>query len=595
MIKNRIAQLQQLLNKEDIQAYIIPSTDTHQSEYLPELWRRRAWISGFTGSAGDVVVTAEKAALWTDSRYFLQAEEQLRNTGIQLVKMGVPNEPDIPAFLKEHLQKGDRVGIDPRVISHADAGRMTNLLKKHGLELTFIENNLVDLIWDNQPPLPQYPLKLWPEKYAGEKASVKIARLREQMAREYADVLVISALDQIAWLFNIRGRDVEYNPVVVAYGIITMEEALLFVDKKKLSTEDRDVLSAEMSIRTYEEFQMHLKSLRKNGSRFWLDPALTSQWIYNLVNGKDTLILQSNPITAMKALKNETELAGFRNCHIRDGVAMVKFLHWLTGAVPAGNVDEISASDKLLSFREEQEYFQGESFSPISAYAAHGAIVHYSATRESAAQLKPEGIYLIDSGGQYIDGTTDITRTVALGTPTDEQKDRFTRVLKGNIALATARFPVGTTGIQLDTLARKALWDIAENYGHGTGHGLGVYLNVHEGPQAISYYRGIGVALEPGMISSNEPGYYKEGEYGIRIENLIEVIKDPNTSPSGTQFLKFAVATLCPIDLNLIEKSILTEDEINYINDYHKRVFDTLKDNLNDSEREWLKEATGAL
>jgi Xaa-Pro aminopeptidase len=404
-----------------------------------------------------------------------------------------------------------------------------------------------------------------------------------------ADVLVLSALDQIAWTFNIRGSDVEYNPVVIAYALILKDEARLFLEEGKLSKPDQDVLSRDAAIFPYEDFATQLKDVAKKKVRVLVDKATVSRWIVNHIADPEQIIARQSPVTPMKACKNETELEGFRRCHIRDGVAMVRFLHWLENAVAGGGITEISAAEKLLEFRKEQDLFQGQSFAPISAYGAHGAIVHYSASSESDIELKPEGIYLIDSGAQYLDGTTDITRTLALGEPTEEQKDRFTRVLKGHIDLAMSRFPEGTTGIQLDTIARKPLWDIRRNYGHGTGHGIGVFLNVHEGPQAISYYRGIGEALKPGMICSNEPGFYKAGEYGIRIENLVEVIPDASSETGDQKFYAFSSATLCPIETRLIDKSLLTATEIAYFNDYHKRVKEVLSPLLDEDDKYWLE------
>lgn len=593
MIRKRLSALRALMKKEGIQAYVIPSTDPHQSEYLPAVWQRRSWISGFDGSAGEVVVTANDAGLWTDSRYFIQAEEQLRNTGITLYKIGVAGQPVFQEFLVQHLQPGDKIGIDPRVILKTSADKMQGFFGKHHIEVVYLESNLIDQIWEAQPAFPKGPVMLWPEKYAGESVETKLQHIRKQMEKEGADALVLSALDQIAWTFNIRGTDVDYNPVVISYALILSDEARIFLDQTKISHSDRASLSSQIKLFDYDAFAVHLARLKDSGSKIWIDAATASKWIANRVGRPDQQVVKQSPVTLLKSRKNDTELQGFRNCHIRDGVAMVKFLHWLEERVPAGGVTEISAAKRLYEFRSEQDLFQGESFSPISGYAAHGAIVHYSATEASDAELKSEGIYLIDSGGQYLDGTTDITRTIALGTPTAEQKDRFTRVLKGHLNLAMARFPEGTTGIQLDTIARKPLWDIGENYGHGTGHGIGAFLNVHEGPQAISYYRGIGVALEAGMICSNEPGFYKEGEYGIRIENLIEVQVDQTME--NNRFYTFATASLCPIDSNLIDKSLLDGKEIAFYNDYHERVREELMPLLDGPEQEWLTNATRAI
>ena len=593
MIKERVNALRKLMKKNKLDAYIIPSTDPHQSEYVPALWQRRAWFSGFNGSAGDVIVTKDKAGLWTDSRYFLQAEEQLKDSGIKLYKIGNPDFPDMVQFLKDELQAGENVGIDPRLLAYSEAQKMEIELAAKDINLQLVEENLVDLLWEDQPELPDEAIFILEEKYAGESAQSKLARIRARMAAEGADVHVLTTLDAIAWTFNIRSTDVDFNPVAIAYALITDEKAELFINLKKVPKKIKKELKSVVKLYDYDDFKKRLLKQAKRKSKIWLDQTSISQWIVALIEKKKSpIIFKESPVTLFKAIKNETELEGFRACHIRDGVAMVKFLHWLEQAVPKGGVTEISASDKLESFRAEQDLFKGLSFESISSYNEHGAIVHYTSSPETDVELKPEGIYLIDSGGQYLDGTTDITRTIALGKPTDEQKDRFTRVLKGHIDLAIASFPEGTQGIQLDTLARKPLWNIGLNYGHGTGHGVGSFLGVHEGPQGISYYRGIGVALEAGMICSNEPGFYKAGEYGMRIETLINVVKDEEKSDGEFNFLKFETATLCPIDTNLIEKSLLSEEEIAYLNAYHKRVHDTLAPFFEGVELSWLKKMT---
>ncbi len=596
MSTQRLSDLRKLMKKYKLDAYLIPSTDPHQSEYVPALWQRRAWFSGFDGSAGDIVVTSEKAGLWTDSRYFLQAEEQLKNSEIDLYKMGLPEVPTMIQFLKDELQPGAIVGLDPRLFAHSDINTMQVELAAKKIKLYFPEENFVDMLWEDQPDLPSEPLFVWDIKYAGETSESKLKRIREKMTAEGADIHILTTLDAIAWTFNIRSTDVDFNPVVIAYAIITMEKAELFINLEKLPKKVKKELKPVVKFYDYEDFKKRLLKYAKKSTQIWLDQTSVSQWIVSLIHKKKSpVIYKESPVTLFKAMKNQTELVGFRNCHIRDGVAMVKFLHWLENAIPKGGVTEISASDKLEEFRAEQDLFKGLSFDSISAYNAHGAIVHYTSSPETDVELKAEGIYLIDSGGQYLDGTTDITRTIALGKPSAEQKDRYTRVLKGHIALAMASFPQGTQGIQLDTLARKPLWEIGLNYGHGTGHGVGVFLGVHEGPQGISYYRGIGVPLELGMICSNEPGFYQPGEYGIRIETLINVVKDQEKSSEEFEFYKFETATLCPIDQNLVDKSLLTADEIGYFNAYHKRVLETLAPFLEGVELSWLKKMTAVL
>ncbi len=592
MIKERINKLRELMRKNKIDAYVVLSTDPHASEYVPALWQRRAWLSGFDGSAGDVVVTMKKAGLWTDSRYFLQAEQQLQDTGIDLYKAGLPETPDMLTFLKQELNEGQTVGIDPRVISYQQASQWQKELALRKIKMKFLEENLVDALWEDQPEMPQDPIMVWEDKYAGESVESKLARIRQKMAEKGCQTHVLTQLDAIAWTFNIRSRDVDYNPVVIAYAVITEDEAELFVHKKKITRALKKHLKGLAKIRHYDSFKKRLLKLARRKTRVWLDSSSVNYWVAMLLQKRCELFLEESPVTLFKAIKNETELAGMRACHIRDGVAMVRFLKWLEENVPQGGVTEMSAAQRLEKFRAEQSLYQGPSFETISAYGEHGAIVHYASSPESDVELKPEGIYLIDSGGQYLDGTTDITRTLALGEPTEEQRDRFTRILKGHIDLAIASFPVGTQGIQLDTLARKALWEIGQNYGHGTGHGVGAFLSVHEGPQGISYYRGIGVPLEVGMVCSNEPGFYKAGEYGMRVENLIVVVKDEQKSSEEWSFLKFENLTYCPIDLKLVDLNLLTRDEIDYLNAYHKKVYDILAPYLKKEERQWLKEKT---
>ncbi len=591
-----VKALRKLMKKHKLNAYLIPSTDPHQSEYVPALWQRRAWFSGFDGSAGDVLVTETKAGLWTDSRYFLQAEEQLKGTGIELFKIGVPEVPTLTQFIKSELKSGQTIGVDPQLLSYSEAMEMEKELRSKDIHLDYIEDNLVDQLWNNRPSLPQDPVYVWDKHYAGESAISKLTRIREKMTIEGAEVHVLTMLDAIAWTFNIRSNDVDYNPVAIAYAIITMEKAELFVDTRKISKKLKKELKSIVKIYDYGDFKKRLTKHAKRKTKIWLDHTSVNQWIVSLVNKKKSaVIFKESPVTLYKAIKNETELEGFRNCHIRDGVAMVKFLHWLEQAVPKGGVTEISASDKLEAFRTEVDLFKGLSFESISGFNEHGAIVHYTSGPETDVELKEDGIYLIDSGGQYLDGTTDITRTIAIGKPTDEQRDRFTRVLKGHLQLSMASFPGGTQGIQLDTIARKPLWDIGLNYGHGTGHGVGAFLSVHEGPQGISYYRGIGVPLEEGMVCSNEPGYYKTGEYGMRIETLVYVVKDEARSSEDFEFLKFETLTMCPVDRNLIKKELLSAEEIDYLNTYHQQVYDTLSPFLGGVELSWLKKATNPI
>ena len=591
MIKERIEALRGLMKKNKIKAYLVPSTDPHQSEYLPVMWERRKWLSGFTGSAGDLAITLKKTGLWTDSRYFLQAEQQLQGSGIDLFKIGIPGVPTIPQWLKKELKAEDKVGFDPRLFSYNETQKLKSFLKEWRIKLTPIEKNLIDNIWQDQPPFPKNQIKPHPKKYAGRSIEEKLEMLRQQMKEEKVKAHILTTLDSIAWVFNIRGTDVEFNPVVIAYAIITPKKAMLFTDMEKITRAVRRHLGETVQVYDYDDFRKQLKKLAKSELKVWLDPNSVSYWIVDILKKDCDLFFKESPVTRLKALKNKTEITGAKAAHIRDGVAMVKFLHWLERTVPQGGVTEISASQKLEEFRQELDLYQGPSFETIAGYQEHGAIVHYASTPQTDVELKPRGIFLIDSGGQYLDGTTDITRTIALGKPTAEQKDRFTRILKGHISLAMTRFPRGTAGNQLDTIARKPLWDINQNYGHGTGHGIGAYLNVHEGPQAISYYRGLGVPLEPGMIISNEPGYYKTGEYGMRVENLIVVVEDKNGKTTN-DFYSFETISLCPIDLNLIDKNLLSARELGWLNSYHKKVKELLSPYLNKDEKEWLTKAT---
>jgi len=587
---NKLEMLRKHMQANGLDAYVVPSTDPHQSEYVPSQWQRRSFISGFTGSNGDLVVTENKAGLWTDSRYFVQAEEQLKGSGIKLFKMGLADTPSMLDWIRDELNTNKVVGIDPKVISNDSIKKMTEVFSKASIDIEYIEENLIDLVWKNKIIPKPSKIKVWPEEFAGENIESKLERLRKEMKKNNASSHVITMLDAIAWLFNIRGAGVEYTPVVISYAIVTEDTASLFVDSKTITNDLLTHLKGIVEICDYSDFENHLIKLKESKTSILLHGDSISQWVVEILTDA-SIIFSKNPISILKAKKNACEIEGFKNAHIRDGVAMVKFMHWLDKSVSKGNVTEISAQIKLAEFRSLGKRYMGPSFNTISAYKAHGAIVHYSPTKETDLSLQEEGLFLVDSGGQYLDGTTDITRTVSLGNPTKEQKDRFTRVLKGHINLVMTSFPKGTTGSQLDTIARKPLWDIGLNYGHGTGHGVGSYLGVHEGPHAISYYRGKSTPLEIGMVMSNEPGFYKTDEYGIRIENLIYVVKDEDKSSEDMTFLKFTNLTLCPIDRSLIDTSILDNNEITYLNDYHLNIKNKLSQFLGDDEKEWLIKA----
>lgn len=595
MISDRIKKLRDKMQQNNIAAYIIPSTDAHQSEYLPAVWQRRPYISGFTGSAGDVVITMDKGGLWTDGRYYAQATEQLVGSGIDLYKASDSTTVSIPGFLSTTLKPGETVGVDPKTFSYNAMQSFKNEIVQSGLKLKFIQENLVDSIWDDQPELPVTAIKVHTLKFAGESVETKLSRLRSEMKSAGCYAHVITMLDAIAWLFNLRGKDVEFNPVFIAYAIVTNNKAMLFTRKEKITDEVRQHLGNNVGVFDYNLFNEHLDKLTQMGEKVWIDGNATNYWIVSALEQKCTLFNAPSPVIKFKSIKNEAELKGYRDCQLRDGVAMVNFLHWLEGAVPKGAVTELSAANRLEQFRQEQDMFQGPSFSTISSYKIHGAIIHYSVTEESDIPLKPTGIYLIDSGGQYLDGTTDITRTVALSEPTAQEKENFTRVLMGHINLLLTSFPKGTTGPALDTIARLPLWEIGLTYNHGTGHGVGSYLAVHEGPQSIHNARAFSQPLEIGMICSNEPGYYKDREYGIRTENLINVVRDDAISNQEFEFYKFETHTLCPVDTRLVEKSLMNSNQISWLNDYHKLVREKLSPFVETGAKTWLEKATQAI
>ena len=583
--------LRRAMKRRRLQAYLVPSADPHQSEYVPDCWKRRQFITGFTGSAGDAVVTLDKAGLWTDSRYYLQAERELAGSGFALFRSGLPGVPSWKEWTLEELRAGETLGFDPQLISHKEHADLARVLGDGGIRLKPLEANLIDEIWETRPAPPSGKIGRHPLKYAGETVRAKLERFRKKMAELRLEAHVLTQLDAIAWLFNIRGSDVAFNPVVIAYAIITPESARLFVDRKKVPAAVESVLSRDAGIRPYGDFRKGLQALGKRGRRVWLDEATASRWVADNLRGAD-LIFRPGPVPLFKACKNAAEIEGAKRAHVRDGAAMVKFLSWLEREVPRGGVTELAAASKLEEFRSRQPLYRGLSFETISSYGEHGAVVHYAVKPATDIPVKPEGIYLVDSGSQYSDATTDITRTVCLGEPTDEQRDRFTRVLKGVIALSTVSFPQGTMGPQVDILARQALWDAGLNYGHGTGHGIGAYLGVHEGPQSIAPARGFLIPLQPGMILSIEPGFYKDGEFGVRTENLALVVKDETRSTKALTFYAFETLTLCPIDRHLIKKEMLTEGEISWLNSYHLAVRGALTPLLDTRETEWLRRAT---
>lgn len=589
-INNRIAALRAHIAQEQIQAFIIPSTDPHLSEYVAPHWQSREWISGFTGSAGTVVVTAKDAGLWTDSRYFLQAARQLEGTCITLYKEMLPETPNIPEFLSAHLQEGDCVGIDGKMFSAEEVEHLQKELKKSGICIKSIADPM-QLLWTDRPAMPLAPAFVYDTKYAGMSFTEKLPAVRQAMEAAGADSLLLSALDEIAWLLNIRGNDVHCNPVVVSYLLIEKDKVNYFIQPQKVTPELAEYFSANgISVHPYEEIGDYLNSF--NAHSILMNPAKTNYAIYSAIRPGCLIINGASPVALLKAIRNKQEIAGIHAAMQRDGVALVKFLKWLDEAVPAGKETEISVDKKLHTFRAAQPLYMGESFDTIAGYKEHGAIVHYEATPETDVTLKPEGFLLLDSGAQYLDGTTDITRTIALGPLTEEEKTDYTLILKGHIALAMAVFPEGTRGAQLDVLARMPIWKERMNYLHGTGHGVGHFLNVHEGPQSIRMNENP-ITLQPGMVTSNEPGVYKAGSHGIRTENLVLTV--PAGEGMFGKYLKFETLTLCPICRKGIIKELLTAEEIGWLNDYHRTVYEKLSPDLNNDEREWLKEACKAV
>ena len=588
-INQRLASLREVMKREHLAAFIFPSTDAHQSEYVADHWLGRAWISGFNGSAGTAVVTMTSAALWTDSRYFLAAEEQLHGTEFQLMKLKIPGTPSIAEWLGKELAgvSSPEVGLDGWVNSYAaTSGLISDLRKAGGIT---VRTNLDPLaeIWKDRPSVPENPVEIQPLEYAGEDASSKIQRIRKALRTYHADGMLVSALDDIAWTLNLRGTDVHCNPVFVGYLLIASDKVSLFVDDAKVSAEVRAYLEAHgVSLYNYNKVEDGLKAYSEYN--ILLDGNETSYYLWKTVKCQE-IVAKTSPIPTMKAVKCEAEIAGYRRAMLRDGVAMVKFLKWLVPAVEAGGQTEMSIDRKLTSLRAEQDLFRDISFDTIAGYQAHGAIVHYEASPETDAPLKPEGLLLLDSGAQYQDGTTDITRTIALGPVTEEMKHIYTLVLKGHIQLELAKFPDGASGTQLDALARECMWREGLNFLHGTGHGVGSYLNVHEGPHQVRMEY-MPAPLRAGMTVTDEPGLYLAGKFGVRIENTL-LIKDYMETEFG-KFLQMESLTLCPIDTAPIDVDMLLPEELNWLNSYHAEVYAKLAPYLDEEEQIWLKNAT---
>lgn len=593
VVLNRVARLRELMRREKLDAFIFPSTDAHNGEYVPDHWKGREYISGFNGSAGTAVVTMDDAALWTDSRYFLAAGEQLKGTGYRLMKLKMEGTPTIAQWLGQKLApiNGAQVGVDGMVNSINTVRRLVAELRRRGGITVRTNFDPLSVIWTDRPNIPQDGVSILPLEYAGESAGSKLSRIRARMREKNVDGMLVSALDDIAWTLNMRGSDVRCNPVFVAYLLIGAEEATLYIDEQKISSGTVADYLRSVGVRTdhYNNVAKGIKAF--GGYNILMDPDETSYTLYKAW-GDRPIEEDKSPIPAMKAVKNPTEIEGYRRAMVSDGIAMVRFLRWLCPAVRRGGVTEMWVDKKLTSLRAEQPLFKGNSFDTIVGYGPHGAIVHYEATPESDVELKPRGFVLIDSGGQYMCGTTDITRTIALGEPTDEERHIYTLVLKGHIATEMCKFPANASGTQIDILARAAMWREGYNYLHGTGHGVGCFLNVHEGPHQVRM-EWVAAPLKSGMTVTDEPGLYLAGKFGVRTENTL-LIKEYKTTEFG-HFLEFEPLTLCPIDKTPIDRSMLRGEEVEWLDAYHRMVYEKLSPYLDEEEREWLKGACAPL
>lgn len=593
MIKQRIENIRDLMKEKNIYAYIVPSSDYHQSEYVGDYFKSREFMSGFTGSAGTLIISMDEAGLWTDGRYFIQAENELKDSGIKLFKMGEEGVPTIEEYLLEKLPKNSTLGFDGRVMSVKEGQSLANKLAFKGINIEY-KYDLVNDIWEDRCSLPTEKAFLLGTEYSGESFSDKLSRIRAVMKEKKATTHILASLDDIAWLFNIRGRDVKSNPVVLSYAVITIDSVYLFIDKNKIGKDIRAELSKEnVQIKGYEEVYEFIKNIDEN-EVVLIDTSKVNYAIYNNIPSNVQKIEERNPSILFKSIKNEIELKNIRNSHIKDGVAFTKFMYWLKNNIGKIEITEISATQKLEEFRREQDKFIEPSFSTIAAYKDHAAMMHYSATEESNYKLEPRDLFLVDSGGQYFDGTTDITRTIALGPIPENVRKDFTNVVRGMIRLSKAKFLYGCRGYNLDILARGPLWEEGIDYKCGTGHGIGFVLNVHEGPNGFRWKVREDIddtcILEEGMVTTNEPGVYVENSHGIRIENEI-VVRKSEKNEYG-QFMDFEVITFAPIDLDAIDESLILKDEKVYLNNYHKQVYDKISPYLNEEEKQWLKTYT---
>lgn len=587
--KEKLTALRKIMEREGLDAYIVSGTDPHNSEYLPAAWRQREWISGFTGSFGTAVVLKEEAGVWTDSRYFIQAEKQLDGTGIKLHKLRIPGAVDYPDWLAAHLPAGSRVGLDSFCISVAD---MLSLRKKlEAQAVAVVEKvDLLGEIWLDRPALPEAPLFLVSEAVAGQSVPEKLAVIRQHLCKGNADYFLFSALDEIAWLYNIRCSDIDFNPVAISYAIVGHDKAYLFIKRQKVSSAIQEALAkAGIEIQDYHHLFLFLDTIDKEKC-FCIDPATLNYSVYHHLS-RFPSVESTSPVILAKAIKNQTEIEGYRKACVLDSVAMTKFFYWLESNL-GNHLTETEVSEKLTAFRAQNEGYISDSFNNISAYGENAALPHYSAIPKQDAELQPRGLYLVDSGGQYAFGTTDITRTIPLGPLTHLEKEDYTLVLKGMIALGCSIFPMGTRGCNLDVVARRPLWQACRNYGHGTGHGIGFFLNVHEGPQSIRQELKDQLLL-PGMVTSDEPGIYREGSHGIRHENMILCV--PVSENEFGKWLGFETLTLCYFDTSALLPELMNEEEIEWLNQYHLRVYEETASFLTPEEALWLKEKTKAI
>ena len=587
---SNLNNLRKVMKKENVDYYIIPSGDSHQSEYVPEYYKGRAYVSGFTGSAGTLLVGIEESYLWTDGRYFIQAEKELNGSGIKLMKMNIPGYPSLIEWIKNNVKEGKTLAFDGSTISTNEYKNYKELSEKNGFNIK-MDKDFLNEIWSDRPELSKEKIFIYDIKYCGRCTSEKLQEVRDEMKKLEGENYVIASLDDIAWLFNIRGNDIAYNPVALAYALISDNEAVLYIDEEKVANDDKRRLEAQgVTLKPYNDIYKDIKNVTES---IIIDGAKVNGKLYYLISEDVKIIENLNITTSLKAVKNEVEIKNMEVSQVRDGVAMVKFIKWLKENVGKINMTEISASDKLEEIRAKGEYFKGLSFNTIAGYKDHAAMMHYSATEESQYELNSEGMLLIDSGAQYLDGTTDITRTFILGSITEEEKRDFTLVLKSHIALATTIFLKGTNGCNLDAIARRPLWKYGMDYKCGTGHGVGFFLNVHEGPQGIRPF-GNTIALEPGMILTNEPGVYKENKHGIRTENTLLVTKAFKNDEMG-EFYKFDTISYCPIDLEGVDVSLLDEEEREWLNNYHRTVYEKLSPYLTEEEKKFLEKETRSI